>query len=85
MATTLGSIVKNVAGGFINKTKQRLLGSGISTDSRLVNVRAKWSGRHDTKDWRVRLQIPAGSALEMTFFDNEEKRREKEEEQVIIH
>tara|TARA_B100000315_G_scaffold228437_1_gene237134 strand:+ start:1692 stop:2513 length:822 start_codon:yes stop_codon:yes gene_type:complete len=67
---TLGSIVKNVAGGFINKTKQRLLGSGISTDSRLVNVRAKWSGRHDTKDWRVRLQIPAGSALEMTFFDN---------------
>ena len=70
MATTLGSIVKNVAGGFINKTKQRLLGSGISTDSRLVNVKAKWSGRHDKKDWRVRLQIPSSSNLGSYFFDN---------------
>ena len=67
---TLGSIVKNVAGGFINKTKARLLGSGISTDSRLVNVKAKWSGRHDKKDWRVRLQIPQGSPLEGHFFNN---------------
>ena len=67
---TLGSIVKNVAGGFINKTKERLLGSGISTDSRLVNVKAKWSGRHDKKDWRVRLQLPQGSPLEGHFFNN---------------
>ena len=67
---TLGSIVKNVAGGFINKTKARLLGSGISTDSRLVNAKAKWSGRHDTKDWRVRLQIPQGSPLGDHFFND---------------
>ena len=70
MATTLGSIVKNVAGGFINKTMSRLLGSGISTDSRIVNAKAKWSGRHDKKDWRVRLQVPQGSPLETFFFDN---------------
>jgi hypothetical protein len=70
MATTIGSIVKNVAGGFINKTMSRLLGSGISTDSRIVNARAKWSGRHDKKDWRVRLQVPQGSPLETFFFDN---------------
>ncbi len=70
MATTIGSIVKNVAGGFINKTMSRLLGSGISTDSRIVNAKAKWSGRHDKKDWRVRLQVPQGSPLETFFFDN---------------
>ncbi len=70
MATTIGSIVKNVAGGFINKTMSRLMGSGISTDSRIVNAKAKWSGRHDKKDWRVRLQVPQGSPLETFFFDN---------------
>ena len=70
MATTIGSIVKNLAGGFINKTKQRLLGARITTDSRLVNAKAKWSGRHDKKDWRVRLQLPSGSPLETYFFDN---------------
>ena len=70
MATTIGSIVKNVAGGFINKTMSRLMGSGISTDSRIMNAKAKWSGRHDKKDWRVRLQVPQGSPLETFFFDN---------------
>ena len=70
MATTIGSIVKNVAGGFINKTMSRLLGSGISTDSRIVNAKAKWSGRDSKKDWRVRLQVPQGSPLETFFFDN---------------
>jgi len=67
---TLGSIVKNVAVGFINKTKSRLLGSGISTDSRMMNVKVKWSGRHDVKDWRVRLQIPSASNLGSFLFDN---------------
>jgi len=67
---TLGSIVKNVAGGFINKTMSRLMGSGISTDSRIMNARAKWSGRDAKKDWRVRLQVPQGSPLETFFFDN---------------
>ncbi len=70
MATTIGSIVKNVAGGFINKTMSRLMGSGISTDSRIMNARAKWSGRDAKKDWRVRLQVPQGSPLETFFFDN---------------
>ena len=70
MATTIGSIVKNVAGGFINKTMSRLLGSGISTDSRIVNAKAKWSGRDSKKDWRVKLTIPNGSPLETYFFQN---------------
>jgi hypothetical protein len=70
MATTIGSIVKNVAGGFINKTMSRLMGSGIPTDSRIMNAKAKWSGRHDKKDWRVRLQLPASSNLERWIFQN---------------
>ena len=65
---TLGSIVKNVGTGFINKTWNRLKGSGASVDSRIVNVRAKWSGRSDKKDWRVKLTLPIGSALSKTFF-----------------
>ena len=68
----IGGIVKNLAGGFINKTMSRLMGSGISTDSRIVNARAKWSGRADEKDWRVRLTVPQGSPLENFFFENNE-------------
>ena len=68
---TLGGIIKNVAGGFFNKTLSRLTGAGISTDSRLVNARAKWSGRNDKTDWRVRLQVPDASPLQKFFdFDN---------------
>ena len=63
----LGNIVKNVAGGFINKTISRLKGARIDTDSRIKNAKAKWSGRED-KDWRVRLQLPVGSNLENYFF-----------------
>jgi hypothetical protein len=63
----LGNIVKNVAGGFINKTIARLKGAGLDTDSRIKNAKAKWSGRED-KDWRVRLQLPVGSDLENYFF-----------------
>ena len=66
---TVGSIVKNVAGGFINKTIARLKGSGIDTGSLLKNAKAKWSGRED-KDWRVRLQLPVGSNLESHFFND---------------
>ena len=58
MSSEFGRIVKNVGTGIFNRTLGRLLGAGISTDSRLVNARAKWSGRSDKKDWRVRLQIP---------------------------
>jgi hypothetical protein len=37
-----------------NRTLGRLMGAGISTDSKIVNARAKWSGRSDKTDWRVR-------------------------------
>ena len=48
-------------GSVFNRTLGRLTGAGISTDSRIVNARAKWSGRNDKTDWRVRLQIPTGA------------------------
>ena len=68
---TLGGIIKNVASGFFNRTLSRLTGAGISTDSRLVQARAKWSGRNDKTDWRVRLQVPDRSPLQKFFdFDN---------------
>jgi len=64
---TIGKIVKNVGTGIFNRTLGRLLGAGISTDSRIVNARANWSGRSDKKDWRVRLQVPEGPLAQ--FFD----------------
>jgi len=63
----IGKIVKNVGGSIFNRTLGRLTGAGISTDSRIVRARAKWSGRSDTRDWRVRLQVPNGPLT--TFFD----------------
>ena len=57
----IGKIVKNVGSGIFNRTLGRLTGAGISTDSRIVQAKAKWSGRSDKKDWRVRLQIPNGA------------------------
>jgi len=63
----IGKIVKNVGSGIFNRTLGRLTGAGISTDSRIVNARAKWSGRGDKKDWRVRLQVPEGPLTQ--FFD----------------
>jgi len=57
----IGKIVKNVGTGIFNRTLGRLTGAGISTDSRIVNAKAKWSGRSDKTDWRVRLQIPTGA------------------------
>jgi len=63
----LGKIIKNVGTGIFNRTLGRLTGAGISTDSRIVNSRAKWSGRSDKTDWRVRLQVPEGPLTQ--FFD----------------
>jgi hypothetical protein len=57
----LGKIIKNVGQGIFDRTLGRLTGAGISTDSRIVQAKAKWSGRSDKKDWRVRLQIPTGA------------------------
>ena len=58
---TFGNVLKDVGQGIFNRTLGRLTGAGISTDSRIVNARAKWSGRNDKRDWRVRLQIPTGA------------------------
>ena len=58
---TIGNVLKDVGQGIFNRTLGRLTGAGISTDSRIVNARAKWSGRNDKRDWRVRLQIPTGA------------------------
>ena len=66
----IGQAVKNVASGFFNSTLNRLKGAQIPTDSRLVDSMAKWSGRQDKKDWRVRLQVPDQSPLQK-FFDFE--------------
>ena len=66
----IGKIVKNVGSGIFNRTLGRLLGAGISTDSRLVNARAKWSGRSDKRDWRVRLQVPDGPLTKFFDFEN---------------
>ncbi len=63
----VGKIVKNVGQGILNRTIGRLTGAGISTDSRIVNARAKWSGRSEKTDWRVRLVVPDGPLTE--FFD----------------
>jgi len=54
----IGKIVKNVGSSIFNRTLGRLTGAGISTDSRIVNSRARWSGRSDSTDWRVRLRVP---------------------------
>ena len=54
-----GKIVKSTANNLLDRSLARLTGSGVSRDSRVVNAIAKWSGRADTTDWRVRLQIPA--------------------------
>ena len=64
---TLGNIIKNVGSGIFNRTLGRLTGACISTDSRIVNSTAKWSGRSDKKDWRVRLVVPDGPLTK--FFD----------------
>jgi hypothetical protein len=66
----IGKIVKNVGSGIFNRTLGRLTGAGISTDSRIVNARAKWSGRSDKTDWRVRLQVPDGPLTKFFDFNN---------------
>ena len=67
MAIGIGNIIKNVGSSIFNRTLGRLTGAGISTGSRIVQARAKWSGRSDKTDWRVRLQVPPGPLTE--FFD----------------
>jgi len=70
---TIGNVIKDVGQGIFNRTLGRLTGAGISTDSRIVNAIAKWSGRNDKRDWRVRLQIPTGAdaLYEALMADND--------------
>jgi len=70
---TFGNVLKDVGQGIFNRTLGRLTGAGISTDSRIVNATAKWSGRSDKRDWRVRLQIPtdADALYEALMADND--------------
>ncbi len=72
MANTFGRIVKNIGTGIFERTKARLLGAGIPVDSRIGGTRtvAKWSGRSDKKDWRVRLQVPDGPLQDFFDFPN---------------
>jgi|TARA_R100000081_G_C4790983_1_gene157727 hypothetical protein len=67
---TIGKVIKNVGSSIFNRTLGRLMGAGISTDSRIVQARAKWSGRSDKKDWRVRLQVPDGPLQKFFDFEN---------------
>ena len=67
---SVGRIIKNVGSSIFNRTLGRLTGAGIATDSRIVNARAKWSGRSDKTDWRVRLQVPDGPLTKFFDFNN---------------
>ena len=63
--------VKNLGGGVINRTWQRLTGAGLrggNSDSRLVHATAKWSGSSDKHDWRVKLTLPPTSDLRKELF-----------------
>jgi hypothetical protein len=67
----VGKLVKNVGTSIFNRTLGRLTGAGISIDNKIVQARAKWSGRSDTEDWRVRLQVPQQATdLQQAIFGN---------------
>ncbi len=64
-------VLGKAAGSYIfNRTLGRLMGSGISGDSRINMAMAKWSGRNDKTDWRVRLQVPDGPLTKFFDFEN---------------
>ena len=69
----IGKIVKSVGTNIFNRTLSRLTGAGIQTDSRITMSKAKWSGRYNSTDWRVRLQIPnqAQEVYEAIMANNE--------------
>ena len=63
-----GKIVKNVGTGILNRTVGRLFGSGITGNSNHIKrATARWSGRADSQDWRVKLTVPNGPLT--SFFD----------------
>ena len=66
---TFGKIVKNVGTGILNRTVGRLFGSGITGNSNIKRATARWSGRADNQDWRVKLTVPKQGAALNDFFD----------------
>jgi hypothetical protein len=68
---TFGKIVKNVGTGILNRTVGRLFGSGITSNSNIKRATARWSGRADSQDWRVKLTVPTNGAALNDFFDFE--------------
>jgi len=68
---TIGKVLKDVGQGIFNRTLGRLTGAGINTTSNIERATARWSGRKDDRDWRVRLQIPAGAdSLRQAILDD---------------
>ena len=64
----LGKIAKNVGAGILNRTLGRLFGSGIgSGQDRIRNATARWSGRADKHDRRVKLTVPNSAPLQKFF------------------
>ena len=69
---TFGKIVKNVGTGIFNRTLGRLFGSGISGNSNQIKrATARWSGRAENEDWRVKLTVPKQGEALNGFFDFE--------------
>ena len=66
----VGKIIKDVGTGVFNRTLGRLFGSGIGRNrNHIKRATARWSGRADNRDWRVKLTIPSGADALNSFFD----------------
>mgnify|MGYP003628945237 CR=1 FL=1 len=66
----IGKIVKDVGSGIFNRTLGRLFGSGISAgNNHIKRATARWSGRADNQDWRVKLTVPTNGPELNKFFD----------------
>ena len=66
----VGKIIKDVGTGVFNRTLGRLFGSGIGRNrNHIKRATARWSGRADNRDWRVKLTIPTGADALNDFFD----------------
>jgi len=60
-----------VGTGIFNRTLGRLFGSGISGNSNQIKrATARWSGRADNEDWRVKLTVPDGPLTGFFDFDS---------------
>ena len=71
---TITNVAKNVAKntlgtGVFNRAAERLFGAGI-TSSYKLRGQAKWTGRKDDVDWRVKLQLPQQGPLFKEIFDS---------------